>query len=68
MPNRLYPNSGKRWTKKEVDEIYHLIMEEGYSIKTLSKKYGRTQQAIVAKLNKEYNIGLTDPYQWSIGK
>lgn len=68
MPSRLYPNSGKRWTKKEVDEIYHLIMEESYSIQTLSKKYGRTQQAIVAKLNKEYHIGLTDPYQWSIGK
>tara|TARA_B100000508_G_scaffold96457_1_gene75532 strand:- start:1512 stop:1733 length:222 start_codon:yes stop_codon:yes gene_type:complete len=69
MPKR-NPNKGKRWTQKELQEVYSLITEQEYSIKSVAKKYGRTPASVVAKLNKthDYYIGMTEPSEWDWGK
>jgi hypothetical protein len=67
---RHYPNNGKKLLNNELKEVYVLITEQGYSIKSVALAYGRTPAAVVAKLNKtdDFYIGLTDPEFWTYGK
>lgn len=67
---RWYPNSGKKWTLQELEKVYDLLVEQGYSVKSVALKYGRTPASMIAKLNRtpDLYVGMTYPDDWELGK
>lgn len=50
-PSSKHPNANQRWTRK-ADQYLLTLHREGKSIKYISQKMGRSQTAIVMRLNK----------------